>query len=234
MQAVRRQTDQNVADLNVLSGDDLVAADCTDDCARKIVLAVGVEARHLRRLTADQSAAVGSACLADALHDPLDDHIFEFAAGQVVEEEERRRTLHCDVVDAVIDQVLPNGVVDAEVERDLELCAHAVGARDQYRVGKLFEIQSKQAAEAADLAEYLFVEGLPRQHLDALFAAITRGNVDPGVRIADRSSSRVLLARSPLDGRIASELWPFSPHLRTAAERRRWIGPVRTRWVRGN
>jgi len=192
MQAVRRQPHQNIADLNLLSGDDLVATHCADDRARKVIFAVRVEAWHLCRLSADQRATVGFASLADALHYPLDNHVFEFAGGQVIEEEQRGCALHCDVIYAVIYKVLPDGMVNAQVKRDLQLCSHTVGARDQYGVGKLFEIQREQAAEAADLAQHLLVEGLPRQHFDALFAAVTRGDVDAGICIADALLRRAL------------------------------------------
>ena len=76
----------------------------------------------------------------------------ELAGGEVVEEEERRGALHGDVVDAVIDQVRADGVVDAEFEGDLELGADAVGRRDEDGIRKLLEVEREEAAEAADLA----------------------------------------------------------------------------------
>ena len=59
----------------------------------------------------------------------------ELARRQVVEEEQRRRALHGDVVDAVVDQVLADRVVNAQLKGDLQLGAHAIGARHQHRVG---------------------------------------------------------------------------------------------------
>ena len=105
VQAIGRQADEYVADLDFLACDDVLAADGADDRASKIVFAVGVEARHLGGLATDEGAAVGAACLADALDDGLDDLIFEFACGEVVQEEERRRALHGDVIDAVVDEI---------------------------------------------------------------------------------------------------------------------------------
>ena len=185
VQAVRGQAEEDVTDLDGFAGNDAVAVDRADDGAGEVVLAVGVEAGHLRRLAADQGAAVGAAGLADALHDGLDDLVVELAGGQVIEKEERRGALHGDVVDAVVDEVLAYGVVDAQLEGDLELGADAVGRRDQDGVGKFFEIEREQAAEAADLREHMAVEGLARQHLDALLAAVGAGDVDPGVGVAD-------------------------------------------------
>ena len=91
----------------------------------------------------------------------LDDFGIELAGGEVVEEEERRRALHGDVVDAVIDQVLPHGVVDAEFEGDLELGADAVGgARPGRGSCSACRSSAEEGAEAADAAEHVAVEGL--------------------------------------------------------------------------
>ena len=132
VQAVGRQADQHVADLDRLAGDDLGAVDAADDEAGQVVLAVGVEAGHLRRLAADQRAAVGAAGFGQAAHHRL--HrlgvlLAQLAGREVVEEEQRRRALHRDVVHAVVDQVRADRVVNAQLKRDLQLRAHAVGAR---------------------------------------------------------------------------------------------------------
>ena len=138
-----------------------------------------------------QGAAVRAAGLADALHDGLDDVVFELAGGEVIEKEERRRTLHGDVVHTVVDQVLADGVMDAKLEGDLQFGADSVGARDQDGLGKLIEVEREEAAEAADLRQHLLVEGLARQHLDALFALLAAGDIDACVRIADRLAARL-------------------------------------------
>ena len=79
--------------------------DDADDEAGDVVLAVLVEAGHLRRLAAEQRAAVLAAGLGEAFDD-LHGHIrIEPAGGEVVEEEERLGALDEDVVDAVIDEV---------------------------------------------------------------------------------------------------------------------------------
>ena len=49
--------------------------------------------------------------------------------------------------------------------------------------GKLLQVQRKEAAESADLREYMLVECLARQHLDALLGAVARGDVHPGVGV---------------------------------------------------
>ena len=56
------------------------------------------------------------------------------SGGEVVEEEERSGALHGDVVDAVVDQVGADGVVNSEFEGDLELGANTVCTGDQDRL----------------------------------------------------------------------------------------------------
>ena len=53
---------------------------------------------------------------------------------QIVEKEQRPRPLHQDVVDAVIDEIHTDRVVDAGHERHLELGADAVGAGDEHGI----------------------------------------------------------------------------------------------------
>ena len=156
-----------------------------DDGAGEVVFAVGVEAGHLGGFAADERAAVGAAGFGDAADDGFDDVVFEPAGGEVVEEEERRGALDGDVVDAVVDEVGADGVVDAELEGDLELGAYAVGGGDQHGVGKLGQVEREEAAEAADLAQHLLVEGLAGEHLDALLGAVAGGDVDAGVGVRD-------------------------------------------------
>ena len=69
----------------------------------------------------------------------------EPARREIVEEEERLGALHEDVVDAVVDEVLPDGVVAIGEERDLQLRADAVGARDEDRIAKPARLKSEQA-----------------------------------------------------------------------------------------
>ena len=109
----------------------------------------------------------------------------ELSGGEVVEEEERRRALHGDVVDAVVDEVRADGVVDAEFEGDLELGADAVCGGDQDGLREFLEVEGEEAAEAADFGEHMLVEGLAREHLDALLGAVAGGDVDAGVGVGD-------------------------------------------------
>ena len=88
---------------------------------------------------------------------PLD-HLFrdlrlQLAGGQVVHEEQRRGALHGNVVHAVVDQIAAHGVVQAHLEGDLELGAHAVHAGDQHRIVILLLVELEESAEAANFAQ---------------------------------------------------------------------------------
>ena len=58
----------------------------------------------------------------------------ELARAEVIEEEERLGAEHGDVVDAMVDQVLADGVVPVHGKGDLELGADAIHAGDQHRL----------------------------------------------------------------------------------------------------
>ena len=107
------------------------------------------------------------------------------AGGEVIEEEERRGALHGDVVDAVVDEVGADGVVDAEFEGDLELGADAVGAGDEDGLLVLAGIELEEAAEAADFAKHVAGEGALGEVLDALLGAVAAGDVDSGIGVGD-------------------------------------------------
>ena len=86
-----------------------------DDEARQVEVAAGVEARASRpsRRPAGRSRSRGRP-LRDARRRRSADHVgLELAGGEIVEEEQRPRALDQDVVDAVVDQVLADGVVAA-------------------------------------------------------------------------------------------------------------------------
>ena len=137
---------------DVGAGDELVAIDGADDEAGQIVFAFGVEAGHLGGFAADEGATVGLAGIGEAGDDGFGDFGVELAAGEIIEEKERRGALHGDVVDAVIDQVGADGGVEAHLEGDLELGSDAVGRADQDGAFELLQIEPEEGAEPADAA----------------------------------------------------------------------------------
>ncbi len=120
-----------------------------------------------------------------ALDHFLGDFGLERAAGQVIHEEQRRRALHRNVVDAVIDQVGADGVVDVHLEGDFQLGAHAVHARDQDGVHPLRLVHGKQAAEAADFAQDAAGKRLVGEILDPLFGSVGAVNIHTSIGVGD-------------------------------------------------
>ena len=110
----------------------------------------------------------------------------QLAGGEVVHEEHGRGALHGDVVDAVVDQVGADGVVQVHLEGELQLGADAVHAGDQHGVEVFLLVDGKQPAKAADLAQHAAVKGLLREILDALLGAIGALDVHTGIGVGDR------------------------------------------------
>ena len=111
MESRRRNADEHVANGDRASRDQPMPIDDADDEAGDVVFAFAVEAGHLRRLAAEQRAAVLTARSGDAADDRLRNRGRQSAGRQVVEEEQRLGALHQDVVDAVVDEVAADRVV---------------------------------------------------------------------------------------------------------------------------
>jgi hypothetical protein len=128
VQAGGGKSDEDVAGLDGVAGDEAGAVDDADDEAGEVVFAIGVEAGHLRGLASDEGASAGVAGLGDPADDFFRYFWIEKAGGKVVKEEQRGRALDGDVVYAVVDEVAAHGVVDSHLEGELELGADAVSA----------------------------------------------------------------------------------------------------------
>src|SRR5690606_30214345 len=81
-----------------------------------------------------------------------------------------------------------DGVVAAELLRQLELGADAVGARNEHRLAVLAR-QVEQRAEAAQPTHHLGTEGPLHQRLDAFDDFIACVDVDAGVTVGQRSGA---------------------------------------------
>ncbi len=83
--------------------------------------------------------------LAKPLMQLREDRRVELLRADVIEEEERARADDGDVVDAMIHEVLADGVVPVHGEGELQLRAHAIDARDEHRVFHPLEIRRGRA-----------------------------------------------------------------------------------------
>src|SRR4029077_7549505 len=122
---------------------------------RQVVVRILVEAGELRRLAAHQRHAVGEAGASHPGYQGCRLRSVQAPDAEVVQEEQWIGTLHGDVVDAVVYEVLAHRVVPIKRDRDLELGADPMGGSDQHRVWPSVLVEPKQAAEAADSAEDL-------------------------------------------------------------------------------
>ena len=120
-----------------------------------------IHARHLRRLPADQRAAVGAAAARDARNHRRRDRCVQFPDCEIVQEKQRPRALHRDVVDAVVHQILAHRVVPSGEKRDLELGADAVGRTHQHRLAEAGQLE--RGAEGADIGEHAARERAARR-----------------------------------------------------------------------
>ena len=105
---------------------------------------------------------------------------FEFARAEVIEEEERLGAQHGDVVDAMVHEVRADGVVLVHREGDLQLRAHAVHAADEDRLAIFLEVELKEAAEAADLAENFAAMRAGEQLRERGFDFVAEININAG------------------------------------------------------
>jgi hypothetical protein len=103
----------------------------------------------------------------------------QFARADVIEEKKRLGPKDGNIVDAMIDKVLANGVVAIESEGDLELGPHAVGAGDQHGLAEFFGLQRKKAAEAAHFAQDLAAMGGGQQLGQRGFDLVAQIDVHP-------------------------------------------------------
>jgi hypothetical protein len=132
VKAIRREPDQDVTGPERPAVDDQRALHGANNEAGEIVLAVGVEPRHLRRFAPDEGAPVLAARGRHAAHDLLGDRGRQPARREVIQKEQRHCSLHEDVVHAVIHEVGTDGVVPIGEKRQLQLRAHAVGAGHEH------------------------------------------------------------------------------------------------------
>jgi hypothetical protein len=107
----------------------------------------------------------------------------EPAAGIVVEEEQRLGALHHDVVDAHRHQVDADRVGDARFDRDLELGADAVGARDKDRILEARCLEVEQSTEAAQPTHHARPVCAACQGLYVLDQGVARIDIDAGVLV---------------------------------------------------
>ena len=138
---------QHVANENRPPRDQPLSIDGADDEAGEVVFAVVVEAGHLGGFTAEQCAPVIAACARHPSDDRLGDLRRQTSSRKVIQEKERLRALHQDVVDTMVHEIHTNGIVTPCHEGEFELRADAIGARHENRVAESGRFEVKEPAE---------------------------------------------------------------------------------------
>ena len=157
--------------------------------AGEVVIALGVEARHLRRLAADQRTARLPATFGNAGDDGAAVLHRQPRRGVIVEEEQGLRALDDEVVDAHGNQVDADRLVPVTSDRQLQLGADTVGGGDEQRIDEAGRTQIEQRAEASQFVNDAIAPGRPRQRPDGVHQPLTRVDIDARV-----------LVREPADG----------------------------------
>ena len=191
----RGQADQHVARHDRTPVDQLRFLNNADDEAGDVVLAVGVEARHLGRLSADERAPILPARARDAGDNLFRDNRRQPPGGEVIEKEERLCALDEDVVHAVVDEIGPDGVVASRHEGHLQFRSDAIDARDEHRILIPIAVETEQAAERADVREHARRERRSRERPDAADDFVAGVDVDAGVFVFHQRVRRAWLRR---------------------------------------
>ncbi len=186
VQAGGSQADEHVALLHAFGVEHLRAVDNADGEAGQVIVVRVHHAGVLSHFPTHERATRLTASLADAGDDLGHMLLAQLADGDVVQEEQRLGAAGEDVVHAHGHQVDAHGAVLAGELGDLELRAHAVGARNQQR---LFHIlrrgDAEQPAEPADVAHDLRTVGGMHGLLDRVDRAGPFGDIDAGCCVGD-------------------------------------------------
>ena len=129
-----------------------------------------------------QGATGRLAAVGDAGDHLLGDAHLELPRGEVVEEEQRLRPADDEVVDVHGHQVDADGVVASGEKSELQLRAHAVGARHQQGFA-VTGGEGAQTREATEIGHDLGTHGAANVPLDAFHERVARVDVDTGVAI---------------------------------------------------
>ena len=176
-----RKTDDNVSGADGLAGDELALLHAADDSADEVIFAGGIKTGHLRGLTAEKSHLILFTCLAKAGNDVLELNGINLGGADVIHEKERLRALDENIVDAVIDDVLTDGVVLVHHRGDLKLGADAVSRRNEDHT--LAGRNLVKAAECADPADNVGGLGGSDHLLDGSDSIHLNINIDTGLGV---------------------------------------------------
>jgi hypothetical protein len=191
VRSARRQADQDVTRADGAAVDDARFLYDADTKTGQIVIGFGIHAGHFSRLAADERCAGLAAAFCNPGDNPPRRIHLELPGGVVVQKKQRLGTQHGDVIDAHGNQIDADRVVTPHLDRQLELGAYPVGARDQHRLAIAVDRQLEQPPKAAEAAEHTDTAGALNQRFDGLDELIA--GIDVHTRAAVGHVGRVLV-----------------------------------------
>src|SRR6185436_2936894 len=107
----------------------------------------------------------------------------QFSGGDVVEKEKRAGALDQNVVNAMIHEIAPHGVVNSGDESNLQLCTDAIRRRNQHRMLQTRKRAVKHSPEASDLGKRSLIERASGQLLDLIGCSCRGVYVDARIAV---------------------------------------------------
>ena len=185
MDAGRSKADHRIAGRDIGARQQRAAFGSTDREAGEVVIAVLVEAGHFGGFAADQRAAGFPAAFRHPGNDGGRGLRIEFAAGKIVQKEQRLGALHHEVIDRHRHQIDADAAMQAGLDRNLDLGADAIGRGDQHRIVKARRLQIEQSAEPADFGVGAGARGGANHRLDQVDQTIAGIDIDARIRVSE-------------------------------------------------
>jgi hypothetical protein len=195
MQARCRDAENQVAGAGVCSGEDGAPLDRADGEAGEVEIVAPVHAGHFRGFPADQRAPRLGAAFGHTGDHLAGARYIQRPGGEIIEEKERLRALHHQVVDAHGDQVDADRLQPSHFDGDPELGADPIGGGDQNGVLEPGGLEVEQAAEPAKAGHDAATRCCLGQRCDAVNQRVPGIDVDSRLFIR-RALNGFLLASS--------------------------------------
>ena len=190
--SVGSQAQNNVSGLNAATVDDAFFFNHADGKTGQVVFAFGIHTWHFGSFTTNQSATGFFAALGNAFNHISRAGNIQFAASEIVQEEQRFCTLNQNIVDAHGNQIDTDGIVFIPVECQFQLGADAVRTGNQYWVFVFFA-DFDQSAETAQITQHFRAHSTLGKRFDVFDQLIACVDIHACVTIAQRSAHWISL-----------------------------------------
>src|SRR5689334_18392640 len=126
MNAGAGEPEDDITGGDARSGEHIVTLHRADAEARKVIIAERVHARHLRRLTPDESATGLPAALGNRRNHGGRNLTVQFSRRIIIEEKQRLSALNDEIVGTHCDEIDADAVMTPRLDRELQLGADPV------------------------------------------------------------------------------------------------------------